>query len=46
MDDFSEMNSVYAEKFCHSIKPARQTLQAARLPQDALVEISCIALRN
>ncbi len=45
MQDFPEMNAVYAERFNHAIKPARVTIQAAKLPMDARVEISCIALR-
>ncbi len=43
MQDFKEMNAIYAEKFPHEIKPARQAFQVAKLPMDALVEISCIA---
>ena len=43
MQDFAEMNAVYAERFNHPIKPARVTIQAAKLPMDARVEISCIA---
>jgi len=43
MNDFRGMNSVYAEKFSHPIKPARQAMQVAKLPLDALVEISCVA---
>ncbi len=43
LQDFKEMNAIYAEKFPHDIKPARQAFQVARLPMDALVEISCIA---
>ena len=27
----------------HAVKPARQAMQIAKLPLDALVEISCIA---
>lgn len=42
MGDFKGMNGVYAERFTHPIKPARQAMQVARLPLDALVEISCI----
>jgi 2-iminobutanoate/2-iminopropanoate deaminase len=38
------MNAIYAEKFTDPVKPARITIQAARLPLDVLVEISCIAL--
>lgn len=44
MDDFQKMNAIYAEKFTGPIKPARQAVQVARLPMDALVEISCIAI--
>ncbi|CDR34889.1 Rid family detoxifying hydrolase [Criblamydia sequanensis] len=43
MKDFKGMNSVYAEKFSNEIKPARQAMQVAKLPLDALVEISCVA---
>lgn len=43
MNDFSAMNDVYAEFFGDS-KPARATVQAARLPRDARVEIECVAL--
>lgn len=44
MQDFKEMNALYAERFAHSIKPARQAFQVAKLPMDALIEISCIAV--
>jgi 2-iminobutanoate/2-iminopropanoate deaminase len=43
MNDFASMNAVYAEYFNEN-KPARATVQAARLPRDARVEIDCIAL--
>lgn len=43
MNDFVEMNEVYARYFGDN-KPARATVQAARLPRDAKVEIECIAL--
>jgi len=43
MNDFAAMNEVYAEFFSEN-KPARATVQAARLPKDARVEIECIAL--
>ena len=43
MNDFAEMNEVYAQFFSEN-KPARATVQAARLPRDARVEIDCIAL--
>lgn len=44
MDDFAAMNGVYAEFFGEN-PPARSTVQVARLPLDALVEIEAIALR-
>lgn len=43
MNEFALMNEVYA-KYFDSNKPARATVQAARLPRDARVEIECIAL--
>lgn len=42
MNDFPAMNEVYAEYFGES-KPARSTVEVARLPKDALVEIETIA---
>lgn len=43
MNDFAAMNEVYG-KYFDSNKPARATVQAARLPRDAKVEIECIAV--
>ncbi len=43
MNDFAAMNEVYGRYFDAS-KPARATVQAARLPRDARVEIDCIAV--
>ena len=43
MNDFAEMNAIYAE-FFKSAPPARSTIQAARLPRDVAVEIDCIAV--
>jgi 2-iminobutanoate/2-iminopropanoate deaminase len=42
MNDFAAMNAVYAEYFT-APAPARSTVQAARLPRDARVEIEVIA---
>jgi 2-iminobutanoate/2-iminopropanoate deaminase len=42
MNDFTAMNEVYGRWFSEN-KPARATVQAARLPRDARVEIECIA---
>lgn len=43
MNDFALVNQVYGRYFSDN-KPARATVQAARLPRDAKVEIDCIAL--
>lgn len=43
MNDFAAMNEIYARYF-NDNKPARATVQAARLPRDARVEIDCIAV--
>jgi len=43
MDDFAEMNEVYTGFFAED-PPARATVQAARLPRDARIEIDVIAL--
>jgi 2-iminobutanoate/2-iminopropanoate deaminase len=43
MNDFAAMNEVYGRYFSEE-PPARSTVQAARLPRDARVEIDVIAL--
>ncbi len=43
MDEFSAMNAVYAEFFTENF-PARSTVQVARLPKDAAVEIEAVAV--
>jgi 2-iminobutanoate/2-iminopropanoate deaminase len=43
MNDFAAMNDIYAKYFSEN-KPARATVQAARLPRDARVEIEAIGL--
>lgn len=43
LDDFANMNEVYAEFFPES-PPARSAVQVARLPLDALIEIETVAL--
>ena len=42
LEDFGKMNAVYA-KFLGEDPPARATIQVARLPRDAAVEIDLIA---
>jgi 2-iminobutanoate/2-iminopropanoate deaminase len=43
MDDFAAMNEVYRAYFSEPY-PARSTVQAARLPRDARIEIDAIAM--
>jgi 2-iminobutanoate/2-iminopropanoate deaminase len=43
IDDFTAMNEVYGRFFGEN-PPARATVQAARLPRDARVEIEAIAI--
>jgi 2-iminobutanoate/2-iminopropanoate deaminase len=43
MNDFAAMNAVYAQYFPSELAPARSTVQVARLPKDALVEIEIVA---
>jgi len=42
MNDFAAMNEVYG-RFFTAAQPARSTVQVARLPKDALVEIEVMA---
>jgi 2-iminobutanoate/2-iminopropanoate deaminase len=43
MNDFAAMNAVYGEYFTQPA-PARSTVQVARLPRDARVEIEIVAV--
>ncbi len=43
MADFAAMNEVYTKFFGES-RPARSTLQVARLPRDARIEIDAVAV--
>lgn len=45
MDDFAAVNEVYGRHFGDH-RPARSTVQAARLPKDAAVEIEAVAVRG
>jgi 2-iminobutanoate/2-iminopropanoate deaminase len=45
MNNFVAMNEVYASYFSKDF-PARSTVQVARLPKDALVEIEVVACRG
>jgi len=46
--DFAAMNEIYAHYFAPEgvVAPARSTVEVARLPKDALVEIEVIATRS
>ncbi len=43
MGDFAGMNEIYARYF-PKVPPARSTVEVARLPKDALVEVELIAV--
>ena len=45
MNDFKEMNEVYAKTFGEH-KPARATIGVSELPKNALIEISCVAYQS
>jgi len=43
IEDFKTVNEIYGKYFAH--KPARSTVQVAKLPLDALVEIEVVAIK-
>jgi 2-iminobutanoate/2-iminopropanoate deaminase len=45
MNDFAAMNEAYG-RFFETDPPARSTVQAARLPRDARVEIDVVAVKR
>ena len=45
LGDFQKVNAIYATYF-DSVPPARETVEVARLPLDATIEISCIAIKS
>ena len=45
LNHFTALNEVYARYFTGDF-PARSTVQVARLPKDALVEIEAVAIRD
>ena len=45
LNDFGKMNEVYGTFFTHD-PPARATVEVARLPKDAIIEISAIAVHQ
>lgn len=48
LNDFAAMNEIYAQYLAPKgvVAPARSTVQVARLPVDALVEIEAIAMES
>lgn len=46
LSDFKTFNEVYQTFFPAPPFPARQTVEVSGLPKNALVEISCIAVKN
>ena len=44
MDDFAEVNAVYATFFKNNF-PARSCVEVARLPKDVLIEIEAVAVK-
>jgi 2-iminobutanoate/2-iminopropanoate deaminase len=45
MDDFGKVNAVYGRFFEGCVFPARSTVEVARLPKDAGVEIEVVAYK-
>jgi 2-iminobutanoate/2-iminopropanoate deaminase len=45
LDDFPAFNEVYGRRLSAN-PPARSTVQVARLPMGALVEVECVALAD
>lgn len=43
LNNFAALNTVYGSYF-HGVKPARSTVEVARLPLDVMVEIEAIAV--
>ncbi|MCB9805619.1 hypothetical protein H6775_00495 [Candidatus Nomurabacteria bacterium] len=46
LSDFSEINNSYEKFFVDRPFPSRVTVEVNRLPKDALVEVSCIAVKK
>ncbi|MBT3394055.1 MAG: RidA family protein [Waddliaceae bacterium] len=46
LNDFVAVNDVYAKRFTGSVLPARQTVEVSRLPIDAVLEMSCVAVKK
>jgi 2-iminobutanoate/2-iminopropanoate deaminase len=46
LKDFETVNKIYAAFFEGSVFPARSTIEIARLPKDALIEIEAVAWKR
>lgn|SRR3569832_2213187 len=46
LDHFTVMNEIYAQFFTGAVKPARHTVQVAKLPLDVLIEVTCTAINR
>lgn len=46
LDDFVTVNGIYGQRFDEATAPARATVQVARLPAGALVEIDAVAVAD
>jgi 2-iminobutanoate/2-iminopropanoate deaminase len=44
--DFDRVNKIYGDFFAGSAFPARSTIEVARLPRDASIEIEAIAVKT
>lgn len=44
-NNFQGMNNIYGSFFV-ATPPARETVEVSRLPMDAMIEISCIAIKS
>ena len=43
LNDFAEVNAIYAETFNDSVSPARACIEVSNLPKGGKIEIDCIA---
>ncbi|MFA6991737.1 MAG: RidA family protein [Candidatus Gracilibacteria bacterium] len=43
INDFAVVNEIYANYFTSDQKPARATVQVAKIPKNAKIEIECVA---
>ena len=46
MNNFSRVNTIYGEYFDNKTAPARETVEVSKLPKEANIEISIIAVKD